>query len=150
MVSTSGRGPRLAASIRQGIENSLPPNVERAIERTGTLRAGLRKIAPGVGGPLGARRMGWMINVCDEWSLDELAEMDDEMEARVLEGWESGEVRRWEDVVWGGTVWSRVAAKYWKNGRALGRAMGGAVPLVGGLAIGVVGTLLVVKRSIRA
>ncbi|CED82489.1 siroheme synthase [Phaffia rhodozyma] len=138
MVSTSGRGPRLAAAIRQRIELSLPDNIENAILKTGQLRAELRKIAPGVGGPLGARRMSWMIDVCDTWSLDELAEMDEPMMRAVLGGWESGEIRAWEDVAYGDSTWGKLRAKSWKTGKRLTSWLGGTLPVLGGITVGVV------------
>lgn len=39
-----------------------------------------------------------MIEVCDLWTLDEFAEMDEEMMAKVLEGWEKGEVKSFQEV----------------------------------------------------
>ena len=89
MVSTSGRGPKIAALIRKRIEESLPGDIEQAIDSVGKLRSDLRKRAPGTGGPLGQRRMNWMIGVCDKWSLDELGGMTDEVRQRLLdEGWD--------------------------------------------------------------
>ncbi len=57
MVSTNGKGPRLAASIRRLVANSLPKNAGNAIESIGELRARLRKISPNPED--GPKRMGW-------------------------------------------------------------------------------------------
>lgn len=141
MVSTSGRGPRIAALIRKRIESSLPEHVERAIDNVGRLRAELRKRAPGVGGPLGERRMKWMIGVSDAWSLEELSLMDDRMMEAVLEGWETMETRTWDDVTSG-------RSSAWKKGRS--RIVGWATraaPYVGGFTLGVAVTVGVLKRS---
>jgi precorrin-2 dehydrogenase/sirohydrochlorin ferrochelatase len=46
MVSTNGKGPRLAASIRKSIASGLPKNAGNAIETIGELRGKLRKVAP--------------------------------------------------------------------------------------------------------
>lgn len=46
MVSTNGKGPRLAASLRRHIASQLPQNVGNAIETIGELRTRLRKVAP--------------------------------------------------------------------------------------------------------
>lgn len=46
MVSTNGKGPRLAASLRRHIAGNLPQNVGNAIEAIGELRTRLRKVAP--------------------------------------------------------------------------------------------------------
>ena len=93
MISTNGKGPRLAHHIRRRIEDSLPRGVENAIERVGELRSKLRERAPGVGGELGKKRMGWMTDLCNVWDLDELALLDDAAMKKLLdEGWEKGQV----------------------------------------------------------
>lgn len=46
MVSTNGRGPRLAASIRKFIAKQLPSNAGNAIDAIGKLRTKLRVHAP--------------------------------------------------------------------------------------------------------
>ncbi|KAG8967248.1 Bifunctional dehydrogenase and ferrochelatase [Tulasnella sp. 419] len=91
MVSTNGKGPKIANLIKQKIEQAIPPNVEDAIERTGKLRAELRKRAPGVGGKVSEERMRWMTGICESWTLEELAQLDDSMIARLLKnGWDKG------------------------------------------------------------
>ncbi|KAJ9116335.1 hypothetical protein QFC22_004775 [Naganishia vaughanmartiniae] len=88
MVSTSGRGPKIASLIRKQIEASLPSDVEEAIDSVGKLRGELRQRAPGTGGPLGQKRMNWMIGICDAWRLDELGGMTPEVRKQLLdEGW---------------------------------------------------------------
>jgi len=57
MVSTNGKGPRLASIIRRHIAKSLPKDAGKAIESIGQLRAKLRRIAPNPGD--GPKRMGW-------------------------------------------------------------------------------------------
>lgn len=57
MVSTNGKGPRLAASIRKLIAGLLPQNVGNAIDNVGELRKKLRKIAPKP--EEGPKRMRW-------------------------------------------------------------------------------------------
>lgn len=99
MVSTQGQGPKIGAMIRNRIVEALPDDIEEAIEGVGKLRADLRKVAPGVGGELGQRRMKWMIGVCDAWSLDQMGQLRDEgVRKEVLEGWEEGKVVKPEDV----------------------------------------------------
>lgn len=90
MVSTGGNGPRIANRIRKAIEEALPIQVGEGIASVGRLRQALRVRAAGRGKELIDRRMGWMIRVCDKWSIDELACMTDEMRERVLDGWEEG------------------------------------------------------------
>lgn len=91
MVSTSGRGPKIAAMLRERLEASLPDDIEQAIDSVGKLRSELRARAPGTGGSLGQERMKWMISVCDAWRLDELAEMSAETRRVLLDqGWDNG------------------------------------------------------------
>ncbi|KAF9515562.1 hypothetical protein BS47DRAFT_1341723 [Hydnum rufescens UP504] len=96
MVSTNGKGPKLASIIRKRLEGRLEElggkrGLGEIVERVGALRERLRERAPDVGGSLGKRRMRWMIELCDTWSLEELGELDDVMMERLLdEGWEKG------------------------------------------------------------
>lgn len=76
MVSTGGKGPKLAALIRQRIEAALPQEVGPAIEKVGRLRLALRQVAPSP--QEGKQRMGWMSSVCTAWSFEDLAQLDDE------------------------------------------------------------------------
>lgn len=57
MVSTNGKGPRLANIVRRSIAENLPKNVGTAITKVGKLRQMLRKIAPGP--EEGLKRMAW-------------------------------------------------------------------------------------------
>jgi precorrin-2 dehydrogenase / sirohydrochlorin ferrochelatase len=57
MVSTNGKGPRLANIVRRSIAGNLPPNVGEAIIKVGRLRQMLRKAAPNP--KEGPKRMAW-------------------------------------------------------------------------------------------
>lgn len=59
MVSTNGKGPRLAASLRRLIADQLPKNAGNAIEAIGELRVRLRKLAPRPED--GPKRMRWSV-----------------------------------------------------------------------------------------
>lgn len=76
MVSTNGKGPRLAAAIRKSVAAQLPPNAGAAIEKVGRLRQKLRKVAPGPEAV--AKRMGWMIAVSDAYNWETFCDMTDE------------------------------------------------------------------------
>ena len=76
MVSTNGKGPRLASSIRKHIARSLPQNAGRAVESVGQLRIKLRRLAPGPED--GSRRMAWMTKVSDAYSWEEICELSEE------------------------------------------------------------------------
>lgn len=61
MVSTNGKGPRLANIVRRQIAANLPPNIGQAISRVGMLRQKLRKVAPDISE--GPKRMAWYVEV---------------------------------------------------------------------------------------
>ena len=90
MVSTNGNGPRLAALVRKQIVKCLPPNIGEAIKKVGELRKMLRKQVPGL--EEGPKRMKWMINVCDQWTLDDLVDMKEANMEKLLGFYESGTV----------------------------------------------------------
>ncbi|KAJ7172355.1 siroheme synthase [Mycena filopes] len=91
MISTNGNGPRMAALMKKKIQSALSGREGEAIERVGVLRAQLKDRVPGVGGPLGRKRMKWMSEVCNVWDVDELKQLDDAIIKKLLdEGWEKG------------------------------------------------------------
>jgi precorrin-2 dehydrogenase / sirohydrochlorin ferrochelatase len=57
MVSTNGKGPRLANIVKRSIAADLPSNIGEAISKVGKLRQMLRKIAPNIED--GPKRMAW-------------------------------------------------------------------------------------------
>jgi precorrin-2 dehydrogenase/sirohydrochlorin ferrochelatase len=93
MISTNGNGPKLANVIKRRIQAALPSNVGKAIENVGHLRGKLHARAPGAGGAVSISRMSWMSQLCERWSFDELAAMDEPMMKTLLdEGWEKREL----------------------------------------------------------
>ncbi|KAL9129430.1 MAG: hypothetical protein Q9217_002104 [Psora testacea] len=97
MVSTNGNGPKLASMVRKQIANNLPPNIGDAVKKVGMLRKKLRKVAPDVGE--GPKRMQWMSRVCEQWTLEELVEMDESDMERLLGFYPSGTVPAFEQVL---------------------------------------------------
>lgn len=86
MVSTGGRGPRLARKMRQCIEAALPERAGDAIMQVGMLRSKLRHVSPDPQDS--AARMSWMTKVCEAKTLDELAMLDEATAERwVHEDW---------------------------------------------------------------
>lgn len=80
MVSTNGNGPKIASIVRKQIAAGLPSNMGAAIQKVGTLRRKLRRVAPEQ--EEGPKRMQWMSRVCEDWSLQDLCEMEEaDMEA---------------------------------------------------------------------
>ncbi|EPE24401.1 Siroheme synthase middle -like protein [Glarea lozoyensis ATCC 20868] len=94
MVSTNGKGPRIANFVRRSIAANLPPNLGEAIENTGKLRQMLRKVAPGP--EEGPKRMAWMIRCTDDYGYEKLREMDDVDMANLLKYYKSNKVPRFE------------------------------------------------------
>ncbi|KAI8626519.1 putative siroheme synthase Met8 [Xylariaceae sp. FL1651] len=90
MVSTNGKGPRLAASIRKWIGKQLPSGVGNAIERIGELRVKLRNMVPDPEN--GPKRMRWMTMVSDAYNWDEMCELTDEDMDNLLTFYQSAKV----------------------------------------------------------
>lgn len=95
-VSTSGKGPKLANLVRRHIADHLPNRVGEAIEQVGKLRAKLRKMAPGP--EVGPKRMTWMSRVCESWRMEDLATLDEQSIALVLEGFKDDKVFTFEEI----------------------------------------------------
>jgi hypothetical protein len=114
MISTNGKGPRLANRIRRQIEAGLPDNVGEAIENIGELRKQLRKKAPGSEAETVKRRMEWMVRVTDSWTLDELASMSLEQQEAILSSWEADYARSYAGSAGTLIKWShRALCPYW-------------------------------------
>ena len=96
MVSTNGKGPKMASNVRKQIAASLPPNMGAAIEKVGELRKKLRKIAPGT--DEGPKRMQWMSGVCENWSLEDFIAMNDEDMEALLSFYKPGDLPSLEDL----------------------------------------------------
>ncbi|KAI0442896.1 putative siroheme synthase Met8 [Xylaria telfairii] len=90
MVSTNGKGPRLAASIRRWIGDHLPQGVGNAIERVGELRVKLRQMVPAPED--GPKRMRWMTRVSDAYSWDDMCALTDEDMDNLLKFYQSAKV----------------------------------------------------------
>ena len=76
MVSTNGKGPRLAANIRKFIAEALPKNAGNAIEVIGDLRGRLRKVSPNPED--GPKRMRWMTKVSDTYGWEDMCDFTTE------------------------------------------------------------------------
>ncbi|KAK6196851.1 hypothetical protein LQW54_011114 [Pestalotiopsis sp. IQ-011] len=96
MVSTNGKGPRLAAALRKYIASSLPNGVGNAIEQIGRLRMELRKVAPDTN--QGPKRMSWMSKVSDQLTWDQMCELTDEDMQNLLTFFEGGKVPSFKDL----------------------------------------------------
>ena len=94
MVSTNGKGPRIAALIRRLIARQLPPNAGNAIESIGQLRMKLRKVAPDP--ESSPKRMGWMSRVSEEYRWEEMCELTDEDMENLLLFYPANKVPSWD------------------------------------------------------
>ncbi|TFK76294.1 siroheme biosynthesis protein MET8 [Pluteus cervinus] len=93
MISTNGNGPKLAALVKDKIKSSFTGKEGEAITKVGRLRSQLKERAPGVGGAVGKKRMRWMSSICEKWSMDDLAMLDEPAMSKLLEeGWEKNRV----------------------------------------------------------
>jgi len=96
MVSTNGNGPKLASIVRKSIATNLPENIGAAVQKVGMLRKKLRKAAPDI--EEGPKRMQWMSKVCEQWSLEDLVEMDEADMESLLGFYKPGMVPTFEKV----------------------------------------------------
>ncbi|KAG2187978.1 hypothetical protein INT44_000728 [Umbelopsis vinacea] len=74
-VSTNGQASKLASRIRRQIASALPTNLGAAIQRVGLLRRRIRGSDPS--DAASTRRMHWLAQICEYWSLDRLAALSD-------------------------------------------------------------------------
>jgi precorrin-2 dehydrogenase/sirohydrochlorin ferrochelatase len=98
MVSTNGNGPRLAANVRKQIGETLPQGIGESIRKVGMLRRKLRQAAPGKRTEDISKRMTWMSEVCDKWSVDDFNAMDDEDMRHLIQYYEPGTVPSFKEI----------------------------------------------------
>ncbi|KAI8985508.1 tetrapyrrole methylase [Pilobolus umbonatus] len=95
-VSTNGQASKLSNRIRRHISSHLPARLGDAVKRVGVLRKKLKASDGEVASKV--RRMKWLAQMCEYWSMEKLAELTDaEMEGLLDtyhedEGYESAEV----------------------------------------------------------
>lgn len=108
MVSTNGKGPRLASAIRKYIAKLLPKQAGQAIDSVGELRVKLRRMVPSPED--GPKRMAWyvlpnrpgnrlpvltmprMTKASDAYSFEDLCNLTDEDVNNLLRFYASGNV----------------------------------------------------------
>ncbi|KAL2913968.1 uroporphyrin-III C-methyltransferase [Polyrhizophydium stewartii] len=78
-VSTNGGGPRLGARLRNAVLAALPDATPAAVDGVAAMRAAVRQRdeADGLGAELLGRRMAWLSALCDQWAVDEMAQLRD-------------------------------------------------------------------------
>lgn len=94
-VSTNGQASKLSNRIRRHITSSLPPHLGDAIDRVGVLRKKVRASDPSSASSI--RRMKWLAQICEYWSMERLSQLSDQDMEELLdvyhqdEGYESVE-----------------------------------------------------------
>lgn len=122
MVSTGGKGPKIANQVRVLLEKALPDNLGQAIENVGRLRMKLRGKVPEQA--KSGKRMKWMIDVCEKWNWDQLATMTDDDMDKILQGWEKGKAPSYVEV-------KGVTTAYAPSVHGLAKRLFGTCPVVG-------------------
>lgn len=88
-VSTNGQASKLSNRIRRHITSSLPPNLGDAVRRVGLLRQKVRESDPSAAAS--SRRMKWLAQICEYWSMDRLAQLSDRDMEDLLEAYHQDE-----------------------------------------------------------
>ncbi|KAI6151029.1 siroheme synthase [Pisolithus tinctorius] len=140
LVSTNGQSPKLANIIKRKIEKHLPEHAGNAIAAVGRLRTLLKERAPGVGGEVSKRRMKWMVDVCNSWDMEELAQLDEQTMKKLLDaGWENGTVPNPRDL-----------GMRWKWPTNVSTAINTAVPALTFVAGAACASILLLSRLSRS
>ncbi|KAJ3344410.1 hypothetical protein HDU83_005263 [Entophlyctis luteolus] len=87
-VSTNGGGPRLAARLRTLIAEALPKRTQEAVANIAALRERIKQLPIEV---TVKTRMSWMSNLCDQWSFDDMADIDEKDSDRLVDAFKNGE-----------------------------------------------------------
>lgn len=88
-VSTNGQASKLSNRIRRHVTSSLPPQLGEAINRVGVLRKRVRASDPS--SISSVRRMKWLAQICEYWSMDRLAQLSDKDMEELLESYHNDE-----------------------------------------------------------
>lgn len=88
-VSTNGQASKLSNRIRRHITSSLPARLGDAINRVGVLRKKVRASDPGSASSV--RRMKWLAQICEYWSMERLAQLSDRDMEELLESYHQDE-----------------------------------------------------------
>lgn len=88
-VSTNGQASKLSNRIRRHIATSLPARLGDAVRRVGLLRQKVRQSDPSAASS--SRRMKWLAQICEYWSMDKLAQLSDRDMEDLLEAYHQDE-----------------------------------------------------------
>ncbi|KAJ1897082.1 uroporphyrin-III C-methyltransferase [Coemansia sp. RSA 455] len=84
-VSTNSKAPRLANRIRRQVAAALPRGTGLAVEQIGRLRKRIREADPKP--ESSKRRMAWLMQLCDYWPIEQLANLDSDNIDSLLEAY---------------------------------------------------------------
>ncbi|KAK9468595.1 putative NAD(P)-binding-domain-containing protein [Lipomyces arxii] len=86
MVSTNGNGPKMANLVRRKIEAELEKEpIGCAIEKLGELRRMVRQRVPGSEKSDVRKRMKWVSQLSEKWTIADLAKLDDETMTKLVD-----------------------------------------------------------------
>ncbi|KAI9308284.1 tetrapyrrole methylase [Cunninghamella echinulata] len=85
-VSTNGQASKLANRIRRQIISDLPSSLGDAIQQVGILRKKIRQSDPS--DIAKSRRMLWLAQICEYWSMDRLAKLSEKDMEDLLESYQ--------------------------------------------------------------
>ncbi|KAI8971869.1 tetrapyrrole methylase [Mycotypha africana] len=88
-VSTNGQASKLSNRIRRHITSNLPARLGDAVQRVGVLRKKVRAVDPSTAS--GIRRMKWLAQICEYWSMERLAQLSDKDMEELLETYHDDE-----------------------------------------------------------
>ncbi|KAG2215148.1 hypothetical protein INT46_006534 [Mucor plumbeus] len=88
-VSTNGQASKLSSRIRRHITSSLPSQLGDAINRVGVLRKKVRTSDPSSAASI--RRMKWLAQICEYWSMERLAQLSDKDMEELLDSYHNDE-----------------------------------------------------------
>ncbi|CAO1625815.1 unnamed protein product [Sympodiomycopsis kandeliae] len=122
MVSTGGKGPKIANQVRTLVEKVLPVELGKTIEKVGQLRQKLRNKVPNQS--QSNKRMKWMIDVCNTWNWKQLANMKEKDMETILEYYDKGKAPTYRQV-------KGVRTAYLPNPHEILKSVFGVCPVVG-------------------
>ncbi|ORE06002.1 hypothetical protein BCV72DRAFT_208217 [Rhizopus microsporus var. microsporus] len=88
-VSTNGQASKLSNRIRRHIASTLPPHLGDAVRKMGLLRKKIRASDPSSAASI--RRMKWLAQICEYWSMERLAQLSDKDMNDLLEAYHHDE-----------------------------------------------------------
>ncbi|KAI7866396.1 tetrapyrrole methylase [Spinellus fusiger] len=88
-VSTNGQASKLSNRVQRHIAGSLPPHLGDAIRRVGVLRRKVKDSDPNAFAK--SRRMKWLAQICEYWSMERLSQLSDQDMEDLLETYHQDE-----------------------------------------------------------